>query len=115
MRKTFPLSVPGKHPERLLEATKHEIRKYVRRERRRELPEGADYWDFDCRFGAGEAEAATVHFATLTELIDAAAKAGDAQFFVEIVARAAKRGPRGPGRMAGQTVPRDELEGDAED
>ncbi|MGA0569262.1 DUF6172 family protein [Variovorax sp. VNK109] len=111
MRKTFPLAAPGKHPERLLEATKHDIRKYVRRERRRELPEDMDYWDFDCRFGPTEADAAPVHFATVIGLVDAAAKAGDAQFFVEIVARAAKRGPRG----VGQDVLRNELEGDAED
>ncbi len=113
MRKTFPLSAPGKHPERLLEATKHEIRKYVRRERRRELPEGMDYWDFDCRFGTSEAEATPVHFATIITAIDAAAKAGESQFFVEILARAAKRGPRGEG----QDVLRDSLDegADAED
>ena len=34
MKKTFPLKAEGKNPERLLEATKHEIRKYIKRERR---------------------------------------------------------------------------------
>ena len=34
MRKTFPLTAEGKHPDRLLDATKHEIRKYLKRERR---------------------------------------------------------------------------------
>ncbi|MET0311108.1 MAG: DUF6172 family protein [Burkholderiaceae bacterium] len=110
MRKTFPLAAPGKNPDRLLEATKHEIRKYVRRERRRELPEGSDYWDFDCRFGATEADAVTVHFANVITSIDAAAKAGDAQFFVEILARPAKRGPR----VAGQNTLREALDGEAE-
>ena len=32
MRKTFQLQVEGKHPDRHLEATKHEIRKYIKRE-----------------------------------------------------------------------------------
>ena len=39
MRKTFPLHIEGKHPDRLLDATKHDIRKYLKRERSRALPE----------------------------------------------------------------------------
>jgi len=54
MKKTFQLQVEGKHPDRLLEAIKHDIRKYLKRERRRDLPEGADFWDFDCKFGLTE-------------------------------------------------------------
>ena len=91
MRKTFPLAVEGKHPDRLLEATKHEIRKYLKRERRRDLPEGMDYWAFDCSFGLTQDEAQPVHVAALTERIDEAVAAGAAQFYVEILARAAKR------------------------
>ena len=41
MKKTFQLAVEGKNPERLLEATKHEIRKYIKRERRRARQDGA--------------------------------------------------------------------------
>ena len=47
MRKIFELRPEGKHPDRVLEAVKHEIRKYIKRERRRDLPEGAHFWDFD--------------------------------------------------------------------
>jgi hypothetical protein len=64
MKKTFQLAAEGKNPDRLLEAIKNEIRKYVKRERRRELPAGADYWDFDCRFGATEAAAQPAHLST---------------------------------------------------
>ena len=42
MRKTFQLHVEGKNLDRVLDAVKHEIRKYIKRERRRDLPEGAD-------------------------------------------------------------------------
>ena len=91
MKKTFPLSVEGKHPERLLEATKHEIRKYVKRERRRALPEGADFWDFDCKFGPAQDSAAVVHIAEITALIDAAAKAQADQFFIAILAKPGHR------------------------
>jgi hypothetical protein len=96
MRKTFQLRPEGKHPERVLEAVKHEIRKYIRRERRRALPEGADYWDFDCRFGPAAETAAVVHIAALTGLIDGIAKAEGPQFHVEILARPARRRARSP-------------------
>jgi hypothetical protein len=46
VKKTFQLRPEGKHPDRVLDATKHEIRKYLKRERRRDLPEGVDFWDF---------------------------------------------------------------------
>jgi hypothetical protein len=85
VKKTFQLLVEGKHPDRLLEASKHEVRKYVARQRRAALPKGVDYWDFACRFGSTEADAKPVHFATLIGLMDAAAKAGSSSFFVDIL------------------------------
>ena len=91
MKKTFQLQAEGKHPDRLLDAIKHEIRKYVKRERRRELPGGADYWDFDCRFGANEAAAQPAHLSTLIGLVDGVAKDGGSQFYIEILARPAQR------------------------
>jgi hypothetical protein len=96
MKKTFPLHVEGKHPDRLLEATKHEIRKYIRRERRRELPQGADRWEFDCRFGASETTAVPVAESALTASIDAVVAAGGTQFYVEILAKPGQRAARAP-------------------
>ncbi len=87
MKKTFQLAVEGKNPDRLLEAVKNEIRKYVKRERRRDLPEGVDFWDFDCKFGPSQEAAQAVHFATLTSHIDAIAQAGGPQFYIEILAK----------------------------
>lgn len=94
MKKTFQLNVEGKHRDRVLEATKHEIRKYVKRQRRVPLPTGVDYWDFDCKFGTTQADAQAVHFATLTALIDAVAQAGAAAFYLEILAKNGYRGAR---------------------
>ena len=97
MRKTFPLRAEGKHPDRVLEAVKHEIRKYIKRERRRDVPEGADFWDFDCKFGADKDTAATIAPATLTAALDALAQAGGEQCYVELLARPAvwERRPAG--------------------
>lgn len=94
MKKTFPLQLEGKHPARLLEATKHEIRKYIKRERRRALPEGVDFWDFDCKFGSSEDTAQTAHLAELTALIDAQVGANGTQFYVEILAKHGHRQTR---------------------
>jgi len=71
MKKTFQLRPEGKHPDRVLEAIKHEVRKYIKRERRRPMQADTDFLDFDCKFGATEEAAEVVHLATLTGLIDA--------------------------------------------
>ena len=97
MRKTFPLTIEGKNRDRVLDAVKHEIRKYIKRERRRDLPEGADFWDFDCRFGRTKEDATVVHLSALTGLINEVAAEGGAQFYVEILAKTGKRQPRTAG------------------
>ena len=43
MKKTFPLQIEGRHPDRVLDAIKNELRKYLKRERRRDLPAGAAF------------------------------------------------------------------------
>ncbi len=85
MRKTYQLNLEGKNRDRLLESSKHDIRKYIRRERRKDLPEGADYWDFDMRFGVDEASAVALPPAELIRSINALVADGGDQFFVEIL------------------------------
>lgn len=76
MKKTYPLNIEGKNRDRVLDAIKHDIRKYVARQRRTALPEGVDFWDFDCQFGLKADAMQPVHFGNLIEQIDAAAKEG---------------------------------------
>jgi hypothetical protein len=94
MKKTFNLKVEGKNPDRVLEATKHEIRQYAKRERNKALPNGVDFWDFDCKFGSDAASASVVHFAAMTESIDALVAAGGNTFYLEILAKPGVRAPR---------------------
>ena len=94
MKKTFQLTIEGKNRDRVLEATKHEIRQYVKRERRKALPEGVDFWDFDCKFGTSADNAQAVHFATLTALIDAVAVEGGDAFYLELLAKPGHRTAR---------------------
>lgn len=101
MRKTYLLNIEGKNRERLVEASKHDIRKYVKRERARPLPAGVDFWDFDCKFGSNEATAAAVHFATLMGLIDTVVQEGGEQFYVEVVTKHGHRTARPQGAEVG--------------
>jgi Family of unknown function (DUF6172) len=94
MRKTYLLNIDGKNRDRLLDAAKHDIRKYVKRERARALPESVDFWDFDCKLGASEAVAGVVHFAALLTSIDVLVKDGCDQFYVEVVTKHGHRQPR---------------------
>jgi hypothetical protein len=94
VKKTFPLNIEGKNRDRVLEASKHEIRKYVKRQRRVPLPEGVDFWDFDCKFGANAETAVVVHFATITALIDAVAAEGGDAFYLELLAKTGHRTAR---------------------
>ena len=87
MRKTYHLNIEGKNRDRLIEATKHDIRKYVKRQRRVPLPEGVDFWDFDCKFGANADDATPIHFAELTEKIDALVQAGGDSFYLELLVK----------------------------
>jgi Family of unknown function (DUF6172) len=91
MKKTFQLNIEGKNRDRTLEATKHEIRKYIKRERAKALPAGADFWDFDCRFGLNAEAALPVHFANVTDCINQAAAGGADAFYLELLARPAAR------------------------
>ena len=94
MKKTFALQVEGLHPDRRLDAIKHEIRKYLRRERGKPLPEGMDFWDFECRFAVPPDAPEPAALADIIELVDAAAAAQAGQFYLEILAHSAKRPPR---------------------
>lgn len=94
MKKLFQLTIEGKNRDRVLEGTKHEIRKYIKRERAKALPEGADFWDFDCQFGLSKETASAVHFANITNCINEAATSGADTFYLEVLARPGVRQPK---------------------
>jgi len=87
MKKNFPLQQEGLHPDRVLEAVKHEIRKYFKRERNRALPKGVDFWDFDCKVGLTSETAEVVKVSAVIEALDALAKDSAASVYVEILCK----------------------------
>lgn len=93
MKKTFPLKEPGKVDARVIEAVKSEVRKYLKRERRKQLPEGFDQWDFACKIGPDQAVAETKSVKDIFLAIDEVAKTDSPQVYVELLAAAGKRFP----------------------
>jgi hypothetical protein len=91
MKKTFKLTDPKKAPARQVDFVKHEISKYLARERRKTPAEGADYWDFDCKLGKEEASATVVHVAEINKSIDQVVASGAEQFYMEIMAKPGHR------------------------
>ena len=96
MKKTHPLSVEGKKPDRVRDALKHTLRQYVRRERNKALPEGVDFWDFDCKMGLQADSAPTVHVAELNKALDALALDGAVAVYVEILRKPGIRQSKPP-------------------
>ena len=94
MKKIFKLIVENKKPERQIESVKNEIRKYMKRERKKKLPEEAKYWEFDCRFGQDESTASEVRTSELTNKLDLAATEKWEACYIEIVAKAVKVAPK---------------------
>ncbi|MGF1835604.1 DUF6172 family protein [Photobacterium sanguinicancri] len=94
MKKTFALTHPKKAVPRVVEAVKHEVKKYLKRERNKALPQGADYWDFDCKFGNTEQEAKVIHVKEINKCIDDAETAAQPSFYLEILAKPAARAKR---------------------
>jgi hypothetical protein len=94
MKKTFKLTHPKIKYARLVESVRCDIKRYVKRERRRELPEGSDFWDFDCKFGDIEAEASVVPLNELSKCISDAEERKLESFYVEILRRPAQNEKR---------------------
>ncbi len=95
MRKSFPLEDPKHKPARVVEAIKAEIRKYLKRERRKPLPEEVDFWDFDCRAGKDADSAEVVHVSEITKPVDKAAEESWESVYIEILAKPGHRSQSG--------------------
>ncbi len=89
MKKIFKLTDEKKHEDRVLEAVKNDIRKYVKREKKKDLPDKATmYWDFDCKVGATSDDAKVVVYEELIKALDAVKATGATEVYVEVMAKA---------------------------
>ena len=91
MKKTFQLHVEGKNSDRLLDAIKHDIRKYVKRERNKGIPAEFDYITFACKLGNDADSAKDIHVGEIIKAVDVIAKTDQSSFYVEIITQYTKR------------------------
>lgn len=105
MKKTFVMSHPKIKLPRLVEAFKHEVKKYIKRERGKILPPDADFWDFDCRYGADEATSQVIHLSEINKFISQAEAQQLESFYLEILV---KPGHRTKKTRTEQQVPAEE-------
>ncbi len=86
MKKTFKLEDAKRHPDRIIEAIKYEVRKYIKREKRKALPEGADFWKFECKSAINNEEPKTIVYSEITKVIDEASIQKAETLYLEIIA-----------------------------
>ena len=88
VKKTFSLVSDTHKSERLVEQIKGELKKYLKRERKKKLPEGSDYWAFQCRAGFSQEEATEVHVSELGKAIEYAYEQKQHSVYLEVLAQA---------------------------
>ncbi len=86
MKKTFKLKIEGQNEARVLESIKYEIRKYIKRERKKNLPENVDYWDFNCKFARENETPQTIHISEVIDYVDKVSEDNCQEFYLEILA-----------------------------
>jgi hypothetical protein len=87
MKKLFPLEVPNLKAARVLDSIKNDVRKYVKRERKKKLPEDVDFWDFDCKVGKDAETAEVTHVSEMGAAIDKALVDNTTAIYIEILSK----------------------------
>ncbi len=94
MRKKIKKTHTKKKYARLIESVRHDVKKYIKRERKKKLPENVDFWDFDCKFGNTAEESKEIHLAEINKCIDNAQEQQLESFYIEILAKPGHRTKR---------------------
>ncbi|MDB9865749.1 DUF6172 family protein [Candidatus Thioglobus sp.] len=87
MKKTFELIHPKIKPARLIETARRDIKKYLKRENRKLLPDDFDCWNFDCKFGPSEEKAEVILSSEISKCISEAEAESLKSFYLEILAK----------------------------
>lgn len=94
MKRKFDLSVENKHPDRVLESIKYEVRKYIKREKNKQLPEGIDFWKIECKFSKNDEALNDVKFEDITKLINEASIEKCHNINIELVSTPGHKKPK---------------------
>ena len=88
MKKTFKLEHPKIKVARIVDSIKHDIKKYLKKERSNKLPTGTKFWSFDCKLGGSEETATVVSQSSLMSSIDEMVERKVSTIYVEMTAKA---------------------------
>jgi hypothetical protein len=89
MKKVFKIEQEKLKPERAVDAIKNELRKYVKREKKKDLPNKKTmYWDFDCKFGKSAEFAKDCDFDYIFTELSGVINAGWSECYIEVMAKA---------------------------
>ncbi|MEA3352445.1 MAG: DUF6172 family protein [Campylobacterota bacterium] len=94
MKKRFALTASNKAPARVLESIKNEIRKYIKREKRKPLSDGADFWRLDCKFAQNDDEPKEIKYEDITKCINEASEQNCESIYIELISKAVKKAPK---------------------
>ena len=98
MKKTFKLDHPKIKLPRVVDSVKHEIKKFIKKERQQTLPSNARFWGFDCKLGQSEETAIEVHQAALSKSIDELVEKNIMTIYVEITAKPIEASEKPPAK-----------------
>ena len=87
MKKIFDLTHPKIKPARLIEAVRRDVKKYLKRENRKSLPDDFDCWNFDCKFGPSVEKAEVILSSEISKCISEAEAENLKSFYLEIIAK----------------------------
>lgn len=91
MKKIFDLTDPKIASARKVELIKGQINKYIKRERKKSLPDGFDFFDFDCSFGDSVEQKKEIHVTEISKYIDEAVLRQQERFYLELLSFPRKR------------------------
>ena len=92
MKKVFQIQQERIKPDRAVDAIKNELRKYAKREKKKELPNKKTmYWDFDCKFGKTSELATECTFEEISTQLNSVVEDGWKECYVEVMAKAVNK------------------------
>ena len=86
MKKTYKLEHPKIKVARIVDSIRHDIKKFLKKERNKSLPSNAYYWGFNCKCGQTEETAVDVNLSSLTKSIDELVDKNMTTVYIELVA-----------------------------
>ena len=89
MKKIFQIEQERLQPDRAVDAIKNELRKYAKREKKKDLPNKKTmYWDFDCKFGKSAELASACTFEEIATKLNSVVADGWKSCYIEVMAKA---------------------------